>query len=529
MARKARQRRLRHHLVAHDHVGAGLPGPGPRPCDAHDAHRAIEGRQLEFDLRGAVGPDPDHARITGERLLRRLLALELRGGIAAAADGAAHPLHAVDDIAVEVAQIVAELALAEEIAAGIGALVARQVEDADIDGGDRDISFLAGFEPGELHRQRQRRQRPHQFRRAEIHGKRALLLADLEPGEADGSARQALGGGVHRPVREHDEIGAGAPFRLDRDRGRGAALGDVDRAQIGDLVGDHGQRRLAGEARREPHLQALAIGVGSLVERDVEHVRRIGRLVALVADAEGDRGRGFLGPVGGDVEAVIAPLDRGGDLRRRIGRDGDLAIGDATGRGDALIVPAAVLEEPLVVAAHLREHPFDAGPRDAPSIPVRHDDVEGRGLAVAEVAVLEGLAHAYGRALRHDRQRHRACDGAPAGLADAHGHLDLERAVRLGLLDRVGDRRLAGGVGGGALLEFGLDRVEGLVGEPDLIVLEAGNGALARGAQRHRAGDVEGGAGRAVEIAGGDPSSAGWPAWSTGAFGVSVSSSRSGT
>jgi hypothetical protein len=40
-----------------------------------------------------------------------------------------------------------------------------------------------------------------------------------------------------------------------------------------------------------------------------------------------------------------------------------------------------------------------------------------------------------------------------------------------------------------------------LVGEADLIAVEAGNGGLAGGADRHRTGDVERGAGRAVEIA----------------------------
>ena len=73
---EARQRRLRHDLVAHDDVGAGLAGAAGRPGDSHHAHRAVEGGQVELDPGRAVGPDLDHAGIAGDRLLRRLFAGE---------------------------------------------------------------------------------------------------------------------------------------------------------------------------------------------------------------------------------------------------------------------------------------------------------------------------------------------------------------------------------------------------------------------------------------------------------------------
>ena len=55
-------------------------------------------------------------------------------------------LHAVDQPAVEVADLDPELALAEVMAVGVGRLEAGQVQDADIDRGDGDIGLGSGGE-----------------------------------------------------------------------------------------------------------------------------------------------------------------------------------------------------------------------------------------------------------------------------------------------------------------------------------------------------------------------------------------------
>ena len=122
-----------------------LPTRSFAPGDRHDAHRAVEGRDVEADLGRAVRPDLDDARIAGERLLRRRDAPASAAGIVAAgADGAARALHAVDEIAVEVAHLRRELPLAEEVLDRIRRLVAGEVEDADIDRRDGDARLLAG-------------------------------------------------------------------------------------------------------------------------------------------------------------------------------------------------------------------------------------------------------------------------------------------------------------------------------------------------------------------------------------------------
>ena len=131
-----------------------LPTRSFAPGDRHHPHRAVEGRDVEGDLGGAVRPDLDHAGVAGERLLRRRdRVLDRPPAVAAGADRAARALHAVDEVAVEIAQLRRELLLAEEIVVGIRRLVAGQVEDADIDRRDRDVASSPGVEPGDLDRQ----------------------------------------------------------------------------------------------------------------------------------------------------------------------------------------------------------------------------------------------------------------------------------------------------------------------------------------------------------------------------------------
>ncbi len=55
---EARQRAGEHDRIAHDHVGAGAADPVLRPGDRHDAHGAVEGRDVEVDLGGAVRRRP---------------------------------------------------------------------------------------------------------------------------------------------------------------------------------------------------------------------------------------------------------------------------------------------------------------------------------------------------------------------------------------------------------------------------------------------------------------------------------------
>ena len=115
------------------------------PGDRHHARGAGEVRNVEGDLGGAVGADRHDAGIERERLLRRRAALQLGAArVAAGPDLAARALHAVDQLAVEVADFGGEPALAEVVVVRRRRLVVGEVEDADIDGGNHDARLLAG-------------------------------------------------------------------------------------------------------------------------------------------------------------------------------------------------------------------------------------------------------------------------------------------------------------------------------------------------------------------------------------------------
>ena len=112
--------------------------------------------------------------------------------VAAGAELAGGAERAVDQAAVEVAQFEAELALAEEPVFRIRRLVVGEVEDADIDGRDRDIG-VGG-------RRQRRSPRPGSTAAGaacvlsggvERDGELLVARIDLQPFHADGAGRHA--------------------------------------------------------------------------------------------------------------------------------------------------------------------------------------------------------------------------------------------------------------------------------------------------------------------------------------------------
>ncbi len=300
--------------------------------------------------------------------------------------------------------------------------------------------------------------------------------------------------------QRHD-IGGRTPGAGDADGHRCAALRQVDGLQRVQPVADDGDRRLAGEARRQADLRRLAIGIGRLVEADLQHVGRVGLGLGDIADVEGDRGLGAVGTLGADVEPIGAPADGRLDAGRPVGGELDLAVRDAAGALHRLIGPFSVLEEPLVVPLHAGQRPFHAGAGEAAALSRRHHHVEAGRLAVAERSVLEQGLDADDVALGQDRQRDDTVDAAAAVLRDADDDLRLERQGRLGFGQGDGEAGLAGRVGRRLLLDVVLHRLDALVGESDAIAGEAGDRMLGRRADGDRAADLELGAGRAIEVA----------------------------
>ncbi len=260
----------------------------------------------------AVGADLDDAGEQSERRLCRQIAFEIAAAVAADMQRAGDALHAVDQIAVEIAHLQAELALAEEVARGIGRLVVREVEDADVDRRDRHARLLAGGQAGKLDGDGDGLARPRLVRRGDGQLQLARGLVDLEPGDAHGARRHALLLDVERALGDRDRIGAGAPIAADVERHDIVALLEVDLDQLLQFVADQRDRRLAGVARGDAELGALAGRVVLFVERDGGVVGRVGAGRAGPTDVEGEARRLAFGSL--DVEPVLAPADDAREL-----------------------------------------------------------------------------------------------------------------------------------------------------------------------------------------------------------------------
>ena len=141
-------------------------------------------------LRRAVGADLDDAGEQRQRRLGRQIAFEIAAVVAAGLQRAGGALHAVDQQPVEIADVDGELALAEEIAARVRRLEPRQIEDADVDRGDRDLGLFAGREAADLDRQGQRLARPGLLRRVDrdVELVRGFVDARTRRGPARGRA-----------------------------------------------------------------------------------------------------------------------------------------------------------------------------------------------------------------------------------------------------------------------------------------------------------------------------------------------------
>src|SRR5262249_46795844 len=162
----------------------------------HDANAAGKGRDVEAHLGVAVRPDRNDAGIERERRLRRRAGLERAAAVAAGAHLPDIALHAVDELAVQVADLGRELALAELVIVRRRRLVAGEVENADVDGGNHDARLLAGAQAIHLNGYAQRAARPQQIRKLQVERKGLRLAVDREPLHPDGAAGHAARLGI---------------------------------------------------------------------------------------------------------------------------------------------------------------------------------------------------------------------------------------------------------------------------------------------------------------------------------------------
>src|SRR5262249_24591486 len=135
----------------------------------------------------------ENPRIERDQLdFRRRAALAQRIGIAALADRSPLAVATVDELAVEVAQIDAQPALAEIIVRGRRRLEIGELENAFIHRGDADEARLPGTEALDLEWQVDGLARGHIRWQIEGDLQAALSRIEAEPGNADGAPRPVL-------------------------------------------------------------------------------------------------------------------------------------------------------------------------------------------------------------------------------------------------------------------------------------------------------------------------------------------------
>ena len=245
---------------------------------------------------------------------------------------------------------------------------------------------------------------------------------------ADGAARHALRRRIERPAQGRDEIGAGAPIAADRELHLRHALRHVGRLRRQQPVADDIERQPAGRARGHRDRHRVARRVVGLVERDFEHVGRVGVGLDIEAGVERDRCQRTVRVGGRDFEPVAAEVHRQRNARRLVERRIDRAVGDALGGLDRLVIPAAVALVELIMGLDAQQLVAQAALRHRRAVRRDRDDVEGGIGAVGQRAAGEQRLDADHVAARRDRQRDLALDGAAAGLGHAHRDLRLQRA-----------------------------------------------------------------------------------------------------
>src|SRR5690606_15405381 len=119
--------------IADGEIGGAMAHGTARPGNRHQAQRAVELREVQLDPGGAIGRYLEGPGEEGDRFLGRGTADEPAArGAATAPETACFPQRALYEAAVEVAHFHGKGTLAEIPGLGVGRLVGRKVQDADV-------------------------------------------------------------------------------------------------------------------------------------------------------------------------------------------------------------------------------------------------------------------------------------------------------------------------------------------------------------------------------------------------------------
>ena len=289
---EARQASLDDDGVAHYQVLGRLADAGGGPGHGHELDGAVEFAGAEAHPGLALVVQPQDAGVEGQQVLGGRRAFQTHQSTVAA--GAHHPggtLHAVDKLAVKVADLHAQAALAEVPGVRVRGREAGEVEDADVHCCQGHEGLCTGGQAG--HRQLQLQGLPGRHRAGgrDFHPQLTLTRIHRRPGQADGAAGHALGDQVHGPVEQGGDIGPGPPVGGDGDLHRRPAGGDLDLLESQQPVAQGQDQGGAGEAGLEVRPGLFPHPIARLIQRDLEEVRGVDVLGRQVpAGLEGQAG-----------------------------------------------------------------------------------------------------------------------------------------------------------------------------------------------------------------------------------------------
>ena len=446
---EARQHRIRGNGIAHEQALLARAHAVPVVGDGHEPQLTDEIGDVEGDLRLALVVEFHRAAEQCHGARRDDVESADLAGIAAGPDAPEFVGPGVEQAAVIVAHGDAETTLAEIVAGGIGRLVAGELQDAFVDGGQRDERVLAGLQVGHLHRHLDALARRDLLGRADLNAERAQGRIEAEPYGADRPGGRAFGGGRQWPPGRDEGIGACAPFGLDRDFDGRPSGRHLHRLGRDDAVGGDGDERLSGERRFDAQAGAFARRVVLPVAGDAQRVGRfLGRGAAIPAHVEGEARGGVLLVVD-DGELVLAPIQALRQTGRGVGLKRDLVGGHQPRVGDRLPAPAAVDLEPLIGVDDALDAVFDRRAGDLRPSGIDRHDIELGVDSLTRIAAFERGGDAevgVARADRHDLVRL----GRATAARFEDSRLDLRAQGQDGVLGEVAapfEARLAGLVG----------------------------------------------------------------------------------
>ncbi len=182
---------------------------------------------VEFDRAVAFAVQLHEARIERDRSRRDdRKALATAEIVAAGAEFADRAVLRLDETAVVVADVEAEPALTEEVIGRRRRHEVRELEDALVDGRERQIGVAARIR--NVDRDVDARLRLHRLRRRQRDVERTLRLVDADPRQTDRAHRCTLLAFADTAVVRHERVDARTPIAVDADFERRTLRRDID-------------------------------------------------------------------------------------------------------------------------------------------------------------------------------------------------------------------------------------------------------------------------------------------------------------